>query len=181
MEAAHNDTARLLELEARTYHIDGKVAAIETQLDSQGAQLSRIEAHLLHKPPSNYAAWTGVGLSVLLVFGGLLAGLATFTDTQLAHVRDDIDRTNISVRDLAEYQDIDKSKKLDRAFELGRQAAEIISMMGRLDHYDELYHDLDRRVRIEEQKSAESKTSRRAIGDYAKELGRKTDVGARAR
>jgi hypothetical protein len=54
-------------------------------------------------------------------------------------------------------------------------------MADRLDHYDQLYHELDRRVRIEEQKSAESRTSRKAIGDYAKELGRKSDTAPRAR
>jgi hypothetical protein len=181
LESSDRDTTRLLELEARTYHIDGKVAAIESQLDSQGAQLSRIEQHLLHKPPTNYAAWVGVVLTLLLMVGGLFAGAAKFTASQMDYIRDDIAKNAADLADVKGYQSIDGRKQLDRAFELGRQTAEIIGMIGRLDHYDELYHDLDRRVRAEEQKSAESRTSRKAIGDYAKELGRKSDTGPRDR
>ena len=64
-DAAGVDTALI----SMVYHTDGRVNAIEQQVGALGAQLSRIENHLMNKPPINYAAW--ISLAVTMFFGAI--------------------------------------------------------------------------------------------------------------
>ena len=129
--------SRLQKLEGRTYHIDGKVAAIETQLGTQGAQLTRIEQHMLTpKPPVNYGVWVGIGITLLFGFSSLMMGVTGYVDMQLEHER-----------------------------------AMAAVTVDRLEHQDERMHVADARLRLVEQAATAGNVSRRAIGDYAKELG----------
>lgn len=84
---AHVAENRLHQLEARTYHIDGEVAALKTQMGGVVDSLGRIESHQLNKKP----VWnTGSVMAMLALVATILLGGATFLDTQLEHIRDDI-------------------------------------------------------------------------------------------
>lgn len=171
MASDQGESSRLQELESRTYHIDGEVSALKTQLNTQGQQLNRIEAHLLApKPGPSYSAWAGVGISVLLGLGAMFVGISSYVDLQLQHVKGNVDSVVSSIDKLADYHDIDKGKQLDRAFELGRQTALLYDIQDKFEKQRLLLLGQDERLRVQEQESAASKVSRQAIGDYLKEV-----------
>jgi len=166
--------SRLQKLEGRTYHIDGKVAAIETQLGTQGQQLSRIEQHLLApKPPVNYGVWVGVGITLLFGFGSLIMAGTGYVDVQLGHMRESIHTIDASIDkyrdDRAEDAVVDKAE----AYEAGVIRGELSALGHLVQHMDERRHKADERIVKLEEKAAAGEVSRRAIGDYAKEIAGK--------
>ena len=166
--------SRLQKLEGRTYHIDGKVAAIETQLGTQGQQLSRIEQHLLApKPPVNYGVWVGIGITILFGFGSLMMAMTGYVDIQLGHIKgsmSDLTR-NQELHQQHRVSDIEEGK--ETAFLRGLMRGELDSISKLVLHMDQRRHVADERIQGLEKAAAAGKVSRRAIGDYAKEIGEK--------
>lgn len=74
----------------KVYHTDSrvsametKVGAIESQVNTIGHGVERIEASLMNKPEPNYSAWIGGAITIL---GGLLAvifGIVQYVDLTL--------------------------------------------------------------------------------------------------
>lgn len=166
--------SRLQKLEGRTYHIDGKVAAIETQLGTQGQQLSRIEQHLLApKPPVNYGVWVGIGITILFGFGSLMMAMTGYVDIQLGHIKG-------AMSDLTHGQELHQAHRAsdiaddrETAFLRGHMRGELDALGELVLHMDERRHKADERIQALEKAAAAGKVSRKAIGDYAKELGEK--------
>ena len=163
--------SRLQKLEGRTYHIDGKVAAIETQLGTQGQQLSRIEQHLLTpKPPVNYGVWVGLGITLLFGFGSLIMAGTGYVDIQLGHLRTSVANINTDIDAISEYESDRNALRADEAYNRGVARGEINSLSEMIKHMDERRHRADERIVRLEEKAAAGEVSRRAIGDYAKEI-----------
>lgn len=163
--------SRLQKLEGRTYHIDGKVAAIETQLGTQGAQLTRIEQHMLTpKPPVNYGVWVGIGLTILFGFGSALMAVSSYMDMQLDGVRQAIVAVDDDMALHRSHAVRDQENEMTRMFTSGKRAGKLEDLSERLAHVDELFHEMDKRVRVNSAKGQEAEVSRKAIGDYVKEL-----------
>ena len=163
--------SRLQKLEGRTYHIDGKVAAIETQLGTQGQQLSRIEQHLLApKPPVNYGVWVGVGITLLFGFGSLIMAGTGYVEVQLGHMRSAIDTIDTSIDKHRDDRAADAITAKNEAYSAGVLRGELTALGNLVHHMDERRHKADERIVRLEQKAAAGEVSRRAIGDYAKEI-----------
>ena len=158
------------DLLAQTYHIDGRVTAIEGQLQSFGAQLNRIEGSLLNKPPLlNF----GNVMSMMLAVAGLLYGINGFVDLRLAQMKEGIER-NARISDRQEDR-IAKQEEFQRQmhYEVGKFQTRLDEGESRRDRNENWIRGIDGRVREVERLTAESQVSRRAIGDYAKELGKR--------
>lgn len=89
-QSHHHTTVKVSELEGRVYHIDGQVQGLKEQLTTQGATLTRIEAHIMNKPAPNYIGILSLGVTILIGALGLTGGMAAFMNTQIGHVRDDV-------------------------------------------------------------------------------------------
>jgi hypothetical protein len=166
--------SRLQKLEGRTYHIDGKVAAIETQLGTQGQQLNRIEQHLLApKPPVNYGVWVGIAITLLFGFGSLIMAGTSYVDVQLGHMRGAISKIDTSIDKYRDDRAADAITAKNEAYSAGVLRGELNALGGLVQHMDERRHKADERIVELEKKAAAGEVSRRAIGDYAKELGEK--------
>ena len=166
--------SRLQKLEGRTYHIDGKVAAIETQLGTQGQQLSRIEQHLLApKPPVNYGVWVGIGITVLFGFGSLMIAVTGYVDIQLGHIKGAMADLTHNQELHQEHRVSDVEEDKETAFLRGRMSGELDAISELVLHMDQRRHVADTRIQELEKAAAAGKVSRQAIGDYAKEIARK--------
>lgn len=156
---------RLQHLEQRTYHIDGEVTAIKSQLSTQNEALQRIENSLLNRP----SVWnTGSIISLLGLVGSIVFGGAVYLESQMGNVEEDI-------HELAEYVDIQQEFRHQMHYEVGRMTQTVEEYDRKWDHFDMLMHKRDDRINEIEKKQAESTVSRRAIGDYARELGQRLE------
>lgn len=156
------------DLLARTYHIDGRVTAIEGRMDTFGAQLNRIEGALLNRTsPWNVSAI----IALVMMVGALLVGISGYVDLQLGNLRQVVDR-NTQVGD-RQQDTLDRLEtfRSEMHYEVGKVNKETEQFKSLADKHDSYHTELDERVRTLEQESAASKVSRQAIGDYAKELG----------
>lgn len=164
--------SRLLKVERQTYHIDGKMTAMETQLGAQGAQLTRIEQHMLTpKPPVNYGVWVGLGVTLLFGFGSMMAAMSSYLDMQLNNVRYVLDDVQGEMDTHASHRQEDFSRQVAEAFTSGIRAGKLEDMSFQLQHLDEREHLMDARVRKVEEEAAAGEVSRKAIGAYMKQLG----------
>ena len=175
------DAGRFQDLENRTSHIDSEVSRVQAdvsglkaQLQAQGQQLNRIETLLMApKDGPSYSAWAGVVVTILFGLGAMFVGISGYVDLQLTPVKESVAEVSTAIIRESEYHSIDSRKQLDAAFELGRTSADLANLTYRINHYDELHHAIDDRLRVVEEKAAAANVSRKAIGDYTKELGAK--------
>lgn len=156
------------DLLARTYHIDGRVTAIEGRMDTFGAQLNRIEGALLNRAsPWNVSAI----IALVMMVGALLVGISGYVDLQLGNLRQVVDR-NTEVGDRQEdHLEQLEAFRAEMHYEVGKVNKETDQFRSLADKHDDYHTNLDTRVRFLEQQAAAAEVSRRAIGDYAKELG----------
>jgi hypothetical protein len=163
---------RLQKLEGRTYHIDGKVAAIETQLGTQSQQLSRIEQHLLRpKEPVNYGVWVGIALTILFGFGSMIVAGTSYVDIQLGHMRSVMVTMRQTMDQHAAHRVEDQKEAAKDAYSQGIIRGELDALGHLVQHMDERRHALDERVTELEAAASAGEVSRKAIGDYTRELG----------
>ena len=156
------------DLLARTYHIDGRVTAIEGRMDTFGAQLNRIEGALLNKSsPWNISAI----IALVMMVGALLMGISGYVDLQLGNLKQTVDRnTEVGDRQQDELDTLETFRS-EMHYEVGKMNKDTENFRSLADKHDGYHTELDARVRDLEKMAAESVVSRRAIGDYAKELG----------
>ena len=155
------------DLLARTYHIDGRVTAIEGRMDTFGAQLNRIEGALLNRQsPWNISAI----IALVMMVGALLMGISGYVDLQLGNLKQTVDR-NTEVAD--RHQDtLDRleSFRSEMHFEIGKMHKDAENFRSIYDKHDTYHSGLDERLRKVEEKAAAAEVSRRAIGDFAKDM-----------
>ena len=156
------------DLLAQTYHIDGRVTAIEGRMNTFGEQLNRIESALLNKqsPVS-----VGNVLTVMMMVGALLYGMASWTDLQNKNLKSNVDR-NTQVTDQLQdsINDLDVFRS-EMHFEVGTMQQRYESIKRWMERNDSYHDKLDTRIRGLEKQEAAAIVSRKAIGDYTKELG----------
>lgn len=86
------------------YHTDGRVNAIEQQVGVITTALARIEQHLMNKPPTNWAAWIGVFMTLTF---GLVAGVyatGEYVNLQLLPVREEVSRNRSVIDEFHGFQ-----------------------------------------------------------------------------
>lgn len=128
--------ARLQQLEARTYHIDGEVAGLKTQVGGVVDSLTRIENTLLNKPEK----WnTGSIIALLSLFVTIVVGGAVFLESQMAHVRDDI-------VELSEEATVNREFRNQMHYEVGVVQHTIKVNDDKWNHFDEMMHKRDDRI-----------------------------------
>lgn len=157
---SHDSTAQI-------YHIDGRVTAIEGQLQSFGSQLNRIENSLLNKPPLlNF----GNVMTMMLMLAGLLYGINAFVDLRMAQVEKGIER-NAADADRMEDR-IAKQEEFQKEmhYEVGTFRTRLEEAESRRDRNENWIRGIDARVRKTEQQSAASEVSRKAIGDFVEDV-----------
>jgi len=155
----HQYSTRLQHLEQRTYHIDGEVTAIKSQLSAQSDTLNRIETSVLNKQP----IWNvGNIMGLLVVASSLILGLVTYTHTLIDPI--------------AERLDLHDAFRYEMHFEVGETKHSIKTLDEKFNHFDELYHKQDERVNKLTSEAAAGAVSRKAIGDYLKETRENIDA-----
>lgn len=156
MAAAQGD-----DLLARTYHIDGRVTAIEGRMDTFGAQLNRIEGALLNKAsPWNVSAI----IALVMMVGALLVGISGYVDLQLGNLKQVVDR-NTQVSDI--QHDAIRALETFRAemhYEVGKVNKDTENFRSLADKHDDYHTDLDSRVRELERGVASTAVANEAIG-----------------
>lgn len=155
------------DLLAQTYHIDGRVTAIEGRMNQFGDQLNRIEQSLLNKPP----LWNiGNIMGLMGMIAGLMWGIYNFVSLEVDQLRETTDR-NTAVLD-KQWQRLNELQPFQKEmhYEVGTLRKSIEILTRDAEHADMLYHQLDDRVREAEKKGAAAEVSRKAIGDFVKEV-----------
>jgi len=139
---AQHEQQRLQQLEARTYHIDGELAAVKTQVSGMVDSLERIESSLLNRPDkwNNGSIVAMLSLIATIIFGG-----GVYLDNQLSHLRDDIERNE-------EHMEILDSFRHQMHYEVGVLSTLNEEQNNKLDHFDTLDHKRDDRLRELEKK-----------------------------
>jgi hypothetical protein len=133
------DAARLQHLEQRTYHIDGEVTAIKTQLGTQNDALQRIENNLMNKQP----IWNISNvMSLLVVAGGLILGMVTYVHTLIEPIDDRMD-----MYDAFRYEMHYEVGVMQHSFEQNDK---------RWDHFDTLHHKQDDAIGKLREKAAQT-------------------------
>ena len=75
--SSEDQVERLARVEARTYHTDGEVSALKTQVAGVVDTLQRIEAAILNKPP----IWNSSSVIALLaIVGSTFWGITSYVD-----------------------------------------------------------------------------------------------------
>ena len=148
------------ENQAHIYHIDGRVTAIEGQLQNFGAQLNRIENSLLDKEPFfNFGNVT----TLMLMVAGLLYGINGFVDLRTLQVQQDTDRNERAIEKLEEFQ-------REVHYEVGKFSEQLKAGDSRRLRNEQWLRDVDGRVRKVEEQAAAGEVSRRAIGDFVEDV-----------
>ena len=161
MEASQQD------LLAQTYHIDGRVTAIEGQISQIGAQLNRMEVAILNKPPLlNF----GNVMSMLLAVAGLLYGINGFVDLRLTQVREGIDRNEIVLDRIDDKMLEYAAFQREMHYEVGSFSTRLEEAESRRDRNENWIRGIDTRVREVEQRTAAAEVSRKAIGDFVEDV-----------
>ena len=152
VEDKNQYSSRLQHLEQRTYHIDGEVTAIKSQLSAQSDTLTRIENSILNKQPM----WNvGNIMGLLVVAGSLILGLVTYTHTL--------------INPLGARMDVYDAFRYEMHYEVGQTQHSIKTLDEKFDHFDELHHKQDDMIIGFTKGLAASEVEHRALGDYAKE------------
>lgn len=152
------------DLKEMVYHTDARVTAMEGQISNLAVSQQRSEGKLdqlittMSQPRTiNWAAWVGVGLtSVAMLIAGSF-GIVSYTTLASAPLEQDVAQN--------------------------REATEVLQTFQNQTHYEfGVFHTqtedlplLRERIRALEQKAAAAEVSRKAIGDYVKELGQKVN------
>lgn len=112
------------------------------------------------------------GMSLAQV-GGAIAALATlffanaeYLQLHLVPLRDADQRFDRALDVFTEF-------RTQTHHEFGKIFEHQTEITKRFEHFDSLYHDLDKRVQEEESKSSAAEVSRRSMGDYLRDIGRK--------
>ena len=157
---------RLQDLEARTYHIDGRVSAIESQLTSQGATLSRVEQHLLGmskgKEP-NVIGWIGLAVSGFLGVAGLVFSLAKYMDLQLQPIRAGLAAN-------AEVHETLNAFRHQMHYEIGVLTTQKEDTKGEIKLLWNHIHKLEAQDTEHNKEIAHAQTARKAMGDYIRQI-----------
>lgn len=160
------------DLKEMVYHTDARVTAMEGRLGTIDSNQQRQEAkldtliHHLNQPRNvNWAGWGGLGLGVLLALFGAAKFMVEYTSLTDVPIQKDIAVLRSSDSVFSEFQ---------RAthYRFGEFDMLTKTIQSDQKHKDDLYHKLDDRVRELESKAAAAEISRRAIGDYVKEIDR---------
>ena len=76
------------------------------------------------------------------------------------------------IRDIREYNNLFSEFQRATHYRFGEFDTLTKTLKNEMEHKDELYHKLDARVRKVEQDARAAEVSRRAIGDYVKDIDR---------
>lgn len=153
--------------QAHIYHIDGRVTAIEGQISQIGTQLNRMEAALLNKPPIlNF----GNVMTMLLMLAGLLYGINSFVDLRLAQTNEGIERNSFITDKIMDRMEKQNEFQREMHYEVGRFQNSLADIESRRERNEAWIRGLDTRIRGVEQKAAAAEVSRKAIGDYTKDV-----------
>lgn len=157
---------RLQDLEARTYHIDGRVSAIETQLTTQGATLSRVEQHLLGmskgKEP-NIVGWVGLTVTGLLGILSLVFTMAKYMDLQLAPLRS-------SLAENEEVHKVFEQFRHQQHYEVGTLHTQKDQVQREIDKLWNHIHKQEEIDRDQDDRLARGEVARKALGDYVRQI-----------
>ena len=151
-----SDQQRLTTLEQRTYHIDGEVSGIKSTLATHGNTLQRIETKLLNSPGGMNSSQV---LGVLTAVGGVVFGLVTYFHTLISPIE-----KKVELYDQFRYE---------MHYEIGVMQHSFENYDERWQHFDVLHHKQDDAIRALAEKAAAAEISRRAMGEYMKELAGK--------
>ena len=146
-------------LSEMVYHTDARVTAMEQQLMGLGNALSRIEAHMMNKPPMPVAPWVAIGLTVLALAVGSLYGILEVVELSMVPVREEIRDNTSTIHHLTEFQ-------TQTHFEVGKTEAREEAQQEELLNLRNHVHEL-----IAAQKDADLEIVRNrqnllAIGDF---------------
>jgi hypothetical protein len=170
----HNDLATMV------YHTDARVTAMEGQLTGLGQSMSRIEAHMMDKPPFNAAPWIGIGLTILFAgIGGMFTGMKYIQLTQ--------EPLRVDIQELwsADRLEREREQKVmefikQTHYEFGRITEWKDGHIDASNNHDSRFHSLEEKVGALQEQSAITQVALEAIGAYAKEQGARTDEHLRA-
>lgn len=155
------------DLLAQTYHIDGRVTAIEGRLTSFGDQLNRIEQSMLNRAP---IVSTSNILTIMTMVAALLYGISGYVNLQLDNQAEDIHR-NTSLSDRQQDQ-IEALKQFQREmhYEVGSLNQKHEASVAWRNRHEDRSETVDARLQEVEQRAAAAEVSRRAIGDFVKDV-----------
>ena len=119
----------------KVYHTDARVSAMESELSNVAAVTARIEHHLLNKPPVNFAAWVGIGITILSLAVAGLFGISQYIQLTLQPIQQAL-LSSEAVN--AEYQQF----RQQTAYELGVAETERKFLHKEIDHDHEQLHAL---------------------------------------
>ena len=153
--------SRWRQSDARLEHMDGKVsslavdvAALKTGVDSIVKSIDGL-ASTTNRPTN----WLGVGSLIVT----LVVVLAQYVDLRLTPIVDEIGQNRSTIAAM-------QATLQERGVIIGGVNAQLVQMRRDLDHYDDLYHEQEIAVIELREQAAEAKVSRKAIGDYLRQV-----------
>lgn len=158
------NNGRLTTLEKRQNHMDEQLGVLSQDMASVKASIPGIVDTLskisdkVNAPPvsTNWFGLVGAFVSVVLIMGGGV-------NLVIAPILKNLDRQNNFLTNLNE-------KHYVMAQDISEQGVRIEWLRSDTDHKDEQYYQWQERVDVLESKAAAAEISRRAIGNYAKNL-----------
>ena len=161
-EGSGADVNRLQELERRTYHIDGEVSGLKTQIGSILQSLSRIEQAFHNKPPVNWAAWVGVGITFMAMLVGGVFALAQYVQLTQSPLLVGKQENTKAVTDLQLFQH-------QAHYEIGILHEHKEQVNAEVDKLWEHIHKLEDQDADLVDRMARAETARKAIGEYVRD------------
>ena len=156
---------RLQELEARTYHIDGRVGAIESQLTQVMGAVGRIEQHIISDKPEapNVVGWATLAFSILVGAVGMVFSMNTYFSSQMDPIRARLDVYESKTETLYDFRH-------QMHYEVGRFHEELKSNDLFHAKVEQKFNSIDERERVLSEEAAANKVSRKAMGDYIRQI-----------
>ena len=153
--------SRWKQTDARLEHMDGKVSSLAIDVSALKTGVDTLVKGMesLSYRTSQPTNWIGIG-SLIVTLG--VVG-AQYVDLRLTPVIEEIAQNRIAVSSTQETLQ-------DRGVIIGGFEARLIQIRHDLDHYDDLYHEQELAVIELREKSAAAEVSRRALGDYLRQV-----------
>ena len=158
------------ELKADVSGLSGRVDGLHEQNSQIIKRLDTLSSALGDVRTSAGPTWGGVVGVAMTILGLLLTGalgisnyVDLFVSPQIDHITSRVDHNEDDLDTYWEFR-AQMHHEVGRFMEVQRVNEE------KLDHFDKLDHVRDDRISELEKRSAASEISRRAIGDYAREL-----------